>query len=126
MVKGGQHGQPGTDFFEVTQTTHGQVIVLSVSGDIDMLTAPKLTESVLLALTARPAGVVVDLSKVDFLASAGMTVLVAAHQEITPNARFGVVAFGPYTARPLHLVGLDGEISVYSTLDEALTDLSGE
>lgn len=128
-VSGGDGGEryrlSHADMFEVSWRGHGEMIVLTVAGAVDMLTAPLLSEAVLQALTERPAGVVVDLSKVDFLGSAGMTVLVAAHEQITPAGRFAVVAAGPFTARPLHLVGLDTVFAVFDTLDAALADFSG-
>jgi len=67
-------------------------------GDIDALTAPSLAEALFAAQAERPSAVIVDLSTVDFLASAGMTVLIDAHQKITPGAQFLVVAEGAGTA----------------------------
>jgi anti-anti-sigma regulatory factor len=72
-----------------------------------------------------PVGVIVDRSKVDFLAGAGMSVLVAAHAEVTPNARFGVVAYGPATRRPMRLVGIGKVVTLYRTLDNTLHDIGG-
>jgi anti-sigma B factor antagonist len=99
-----------------------QIVVVAAVGAVDMLTAPRLTEAIGVAAAKSPAGVIVDLSKVEFLASAGMSVLIAAHAKLSPNARFGVVADGPATGRPLRLVGL--EITLYRTLDDALQDVS--
>jgi anti-sigma B factor antagonist len=99
-----------------------QIVVITAVGVVDMLTAPRLMESIGVAAAKSPAGMIVDLSKVDFLASAGMSVLIAAHAEVAPNARFGVVADGPATSRPIRLVGL--EITLYRTLDDALEDVS--
>ena len=107
-------------------TTHwmGPVVVLQVSGDVDMLTAPALADAISQAAGESPAGVIVDLANVDFLASAGMSVLVEAHEDITPTAGFGVVADGPATSRPMRLVGLDRAINLYRTLDDALGDIA--
>lgn len=110
----------------MNQSSNAGLITLTVTGTVDMLTAPLLTEAVLQVLTEHPAGLILDLTKVDFLGSAGMTVLVASHQLITPTARFGIVATGPHTARPLQLVGLDQVLSIYSTLDHAVAALSEE
>jgi anti-sigma B factor antagonist len=111
----------GNDEFEVNENWVGQVVVLSVSGAVDMLSAPQLTEAIGAALPKQPAGLVVDLSKVDFLSSAGMSVLVNAHEQIAPSARFAVVADGPATSRPIKLVGVADIVDLYTTLDAALT-----
>jgi anti-sigma B factor antagonist len=99
-----------------------QIVVVAAVGAVDMLTAPRLTEAIGVAAAKSPAGMIVDLSGVEFLASAGMSVLVAAHARLTPHARFAVVADGPATSRPIRLVGI--EITLYRTLDDALQDVS--
>ena len=105
---------------QVRPTWIDRVLVLSVSGDIDALTAPKLTEAILAALADQPEAMVVDLSDVDFLASAWMSVLVLAHEQVTRTARFAVVADGPSTSRILKLVQLDQVFPIVSSLPEAI------
>jgi len=104
----------------VTERWIDRTVVVSASGDIDMLSAPALEEAIHSALGKDPAALVVDFSAVEFLASAGMGVLVAVHDEVTPNVDFCVVADGPATSRPLKLVGIADIVTVYPTLDEAL------
>jgi len=106
--------------FEVQQSLVGRAAVLSVRGDFDALTAPSLAEAIFAAQAEQPSAVIVDLSTVDFLASAGMTVLVDAHQKLTPAVQFLVVADGPGTSRPMKIMGLDSLLALYPTLDEAL------
>jgi anti-sigma B factor antagonist len=108
----------------VTERWVGRTAVVSASGDIDMLSAPALEESIRGALGKGPAALVVDLSAVEFLASAGMGVLVAVHDDVTPDRGFAVVADGPATSRPLKLVGIADIVRVYPTLDEALAALN--
>jgi len=110
----------GANGFEVAVTWHDNVVVLGVSGTLDMVTAPQLTESIQSSLSNKPSSVIVDLSGVEFLASAGMTVLIAAHEQIGDSAQFTVVADGPATGRPMHLVGVDKVLTIHPTLDAAL------
>jgi anti-sigma B factor antagonist len=98
--------------------------VVSVSGVVDMLTAPRLEEAIRAALEKKPAGLVADFTAVEFLASAGMGILVAVHDEVTPDIKFCVVAEGPATSRPLKLLGIADIIPLYSTVDEAIAALS--
>ncbi|ORA22525.1 STAS domain-containing protein [Mycobacterium aquaticum] len=104
----------------VEERRDGDISVVAVSGTVDMLTAPRLEEAIRTATKSSPSAVVVDLSGVDFLASAGMGVLVASHNALQPAMRFAVVADGPATSRPLKLVGIDDVVELFATLDEAL------
>jgi anti-anti-sigma factor len=110
--------------FEVGKHQVDQAVVLSVSGEVDMLSAPQLAEAIQTASAAGPRALIVDLSKVDFLASAGMTVLVTAQAEVPPPTRFAVVANGAATSRPIKLMGLDSVLSIYSSLEDALSGIA--
>jgi len=107
-----------------TEQWHGRIAVVRAVGAIDMLTAPPLLTAIRAAYAKRPSALVVDLTDAEFLSSAGMQVLVAAHQEITVDARFAVVAEGPGTSRPLKIMGLTDFIDLFSTLDAALDTLA--
>lgn len=113
-------GNPAASSCTIDQQRIGEIGVVSVSGTVDMLTAPQLEAAIAAAAADSPAAVVVDLSAVDFLASAGMGVLVAAHGDLMPTLRLVVVADGPTTSRPLKLVGIADLIELFTTLDEAL------
>jgi anti-sigma B factor antagonist len=110
----------GVPDYDVQRKWIDRVVVVTVRGDIDALTAPQLSEEILGALSEDPAAVIVDLSAVDFMASSGMAVLVSTQERVTGTAVFGVVADGPGTSRPLKLMGLDAVIPIHATLDDAL------
>lgn len=99
----------------------GDAVVLNVAGEIDLATAPQLGDSIKAAMEQQPGTLVVDLSRVDFLASAGMAVLIGCHQQAKGVLRFRIVATGSATFRPMELTGMTDEISIYPTRDEALT-----
>ena len=103
----------------INEEWFGRTVVVSASGVVDMLTSPQLEASLTTSLKRNPAAIIVDLSEVEFLASAGMGVLVAAREQAAPDTRFGVVASGPATSRPLTLIGLADIIGLYPTLAEA-------
>ena len=102
------------------------IAVLRVGGDIDLATVPALQAAIEEALVPRPTGLVIDLSDVGFLASAGLQALVATHNNVSQSAQFAVVANSAVTSRPIQLTGLDQVFKLYSTLDEALTAIRAE
>lgn len=114
---------PEATTVDITEKWVDSVVVVSVSGVVDMLTAPQLEAAIDAALVQKPAALVVDFTDVEFLASAGMGVLVAAHDQAAPEIRFSVVADGPATSRPLKLVGIADIVALYATLDEALAGM---
>lgn len=103
----------------INEEWFGRTVVVSASGVVDMLTSPHLEASLTTSLKKNPAAIIVDLTEVEFLASAGMGVLVAAREQAASDVRFGVVASGPATSRPLTLIGLADIIGLYPTLAEA-------
>lgn len=117
------HEAPNSAECVISEEWYGRVAVLSVAGVVDMLTAPSLQDAMTAALDKSPSALVVNLSEVEFLASAGMGVLVAGHDLASPETGFAVVADGPVTSRPLKLVGIADIISLYPTLDVALSEL---
>ena len=116
-------GQPAASNCTIEQRRIGEIEVLAVAGVVDMLTAPQLEEAIALASKTSPQAVVVDLGQVEFLASAGMGILVAARDELPDSIGLAVVADGPATSRPLKLVGIADVLGLHTTLDEALAAL---
>ena len=99
------------------------VVVLSVHDVVDAATASQLRSAIDEVIDDGPAGLVIDLSAVTFLASAGMTALMKA-KERAGDIGFAVVANSPATSRPLKVLGLDSELTVCATVDEAVSRLA--
>lgn len=112
------------DAYEPRQQWLGRTAVVSASGALDLLTSPRLEKLLTSTLEQRPVSVIVDLTDVSFLGSAGMQVLVDAYDTATPEIGFAVVADGPGTSRPLELVGLTEVFDVVPTLQAAVDRLS--
>jgi anti-anti-sigma factor len=121
-----QSGQPEivksnpTDLAITLGHTAEGVPVLRVTGEVDMRTAPALRLEVDRAIARRPM-LVLDLTGVEFLASAGLSILI----ELTRRApetglRWGAVATGRAVLRPLEAVGMLSVIPVYPTVTDAV------
>lgn len=67
-----------------------------------------------------PLAVVIDLSAVQFLASAGLTILMATRANLGDTARFAVVAICS-ARRLIQLVSADVLLSLQEILQDALT-----
>lgn len=95
--------------------------VLRVDGALDLALAPKLRQLAERAARLAPAVLVIDLTGVTFLASAGTAELVRAHRGRTSPTPLRVVATGRITLRPLELTRLVDELAIYPSLPEALS-----
>jgi anti-anti-sigma factor len=114
---------PGDQFgVTVDVEHHGSAVVLHVAGELDLLTTPTLAEACSRELGKRPAVLVIDLTGVTFLASVGMSAIVAAHEEGGEVTQVRVVGGTRDTLRPIRVTGLDNLLSVYPALSAALED----
>jgi anti-sigma B factor antagonist len=98
-------------------------VVVTVAGELDMLTTPRLRAAVSGALEeAKGAPVVLDLTRVTFLGSPGLAALVEAVRQA--ERRGGplriVVDNARPVIRPIELTGLDDVLALYGTVDAAL------
>lgn len=113
-------GGSGPGGFAVRTEDHDGAVVLSVFGDVDMTTAPDVAKSIEGALEHGPEVLVVDLSGVSFLASAGISVLIDGNRRAADRTRFRLVATGSTTLRPMELTGIAAEFSIHASRDQAL------
>lgn len=107
----------------LTRRRAGSAIVIEVAGEVDMGTAPALTAEVCEALEQQETGpCLVDLTRVTFLASAGLTALTQAtgHARRLQEPLRLVVDSNRPVIRPIELTGLDQVLALYHSVDEAL------
>ena len=113
--------------FVVRPQRDDTTVILHVEGDLDVLTAPTLGTHLDVALSGALKVLIVDITKVGFLSSAGISMLVETHR-LTERAGISlrVVAEGPATARPLRMMNIDEIIDLYPTLPDALSGTKPE
>jgi anti-anti-sigma factor len=111
------------DDFEIeVQRPAEEVVVLKLSGEVDLCTSFSLMETVGAAVAERPQLLAVDLSGVEFMDGAGVKVLESAARHIDArHTRFTVICPPDNgVSRLLHLAGLHREAYVHESADEAL------
>ncbi|MDI2027965.1 STAS domain-containing protein [Saccharopolyspora sp. TS4A08] len=98
------------------------VVMVSVGGEIDMASLPRITEILRQRLTAaRLHTAILDLSQVGFASSAVLELLMLAHHAAgRREARLLVVPGTGRVRRVLELTGLSGLFEQTGDLDEAL------
>jgi anti-sigma B factor antagonist len=99
--------------FAVEQRTEGADVVLTVSGELDLSSAPELERALAESGAGRAQRVVIDLAQLTFMDSTGVSVLVRAKQEADAAGRVLAVRHpNGQVRRLLELVGLLGRLDV--------------
>jgi len=100
--------------------------VVTVCGDLDVNTAPRLREELVRAADEGAREIVVDILKVPFVDSVALGVLVEASKRTRARgAAFKVVCDDLRIARIIEITGLDRIFMIHTTLRAALESLEG-
>ncbi|MCD0483688.1 STAS domain-containing protein [Streptacidiphilus sp. ASG 303] len=95
--------------------------LVTVAGDLDHHTAPRLQAALAEVVLAPGAGLVLDLSGLTYCDSIGITVLVGAHQRArAAGAALALAGLDPDISRVFHVVGLDQILSFHGSVEEAV------
>ncbi len=101
---------------KVTTRAQGDHTILSVSGEIDLYTAPTLQSELMSALSPGQVRLIVDMSGVDFCDSTGINILLAAHRHARERGgELQLASPGSATRKVLQVTGLE---SVFTVLEE--------
>ncbi|GAA2358685.1 STAS domain-containing protein [Saccharopolyspora halophila] len=114
-------GQPHTQFSTLSEWS-GRTLFVTATGEVELVNAPQLEAVLNQAIDDGPDVLVLDITAVSFLSSAGLATLARIHRNgERAGMRFRVVANNAATLRPIQLMGLDQEIDVFSDRANALT-----
>jgi anti-sigma B factor antagonist len=99
----------------------GGYTIVTISGEIDIASAPALRVQLLDLLRPHASRIVIDLSGVTFCDASGLAVLVAASRRADlVDGVLRLAAPAPLTATVLRLTGLDSRFEIFATVPEAL------
>ena len=116
---------PRVDVSVATMKVGEHAHVVTVEGELDLYTSPRLAAE-LEALATDEVEVVLDLSGVSFMDSTALgSILAAARRLRLEGGRLAVVCTSGTARRLLTLVGLDRVLPVYDTADRALEHMLG-
>jgi anti-sigma B factor antagonist len=110
---------------DVEFTAHDRTLIGLVKGEVDMSNAETIGTAVVGRMAAETAGVVLDLSAVDYLDSAGIYVLFGLRERLRVRGHplILVVPEASPVNDALRLAGVRGQTVVAGSLEEALGGL---
>lgn len=101
----------------------GGVAVVHLAGELDMQTVPAAALELDQALESAPSGLVVDMTGLTFLASAGLAMLAAVGEKAgQASVTLRLAADSRVVLRPLEITGLDAGFAIRDSVDSALAD----
>jgi anti-sigma B factor antagonist len=106
----------------IERTGDGASIV-ELTGELDLSTVPRVESSLLEQLHA-PPGVVVDLTRLSFIDSSGIGVLIQAFLASNGNRMHTVIAPDSQVERVFRLAGIDRALPIFFERDEAVAALT--
>jgi anti-sigma B factor antagonist len=100
--------------------------VISVEGELDLSTAPRLKWMLVDSLAAGQSQLVLDLSLTRFMDSTALGVLVGVRRKLQGEDRLAIVCAEPDVLKIFEYAGMDGAFAIFPTLDEALAYTRGQ
>jgi anti-sigma B factor antagonist len=99
--------------------------VISIEGELDLVTAPRLKWMLIDALEAGHEELVVDLSLATFMDSTALGVLVGVNRSLGVDARMAIACPRSNVLKIFEFSGLDGMFMIYPTVEKALAYTRG-
>lgn len=99
---------------EISQSTEGTVTIVALSGEIDGSTAPE-AQSRILPLTVGDAHVVLDMSGVKYMSSAGLRMMLVIYRTI--GSQGGKVVLSGLSPELVDVMSLTGFLDFFTHVD---------
>lgn len=105
----------------INKNTSGDAYIIEVDGELDMYTAPRLKDALTEGIAEGHKQLVVDLTRVGFLDSTTLGILVGGLRQLRSEAgELHLVVDHPHLAKMFRITGFDGVFRIHRTLEEAV------
>ena len=107
-----------------TEKLRDDAYVISLSGEVDLYTAPEFKQQLLEVVGQGGKDVVVDLTETTFIDSTTLGVLVGGVKRLRPNGgQLSLVCSDRNITKIFEITGLDKVFPIYETRTEAVENL---
>ena len=107
--------------------TEGDQTVVTVGGEIDVYTAPKLREQLIDLVSSGNYDLIVDMENVDFLDSTGLGVLVGGLKRVRAHeGSLRLVCTQERILKIFRITGLTKVFGIHDSVDEAIAARKSE
>lgn len=110
---------------EITQTQHGDLLIMNLTGRLDAHTSKPFEERLMLTIDEGHQSVLVDFSQLDYISSAGLRVLLLAARKLSEvNGKIALCNLKPSIKTVFDIAGFSSVFSIFTTREEAIADFS--
>jgi anti-sigma B factor antagonist len=107
-----------------TEQLGGGAYVISLSGEVDLYTAPDFKQKLLEVIGQGGKDVVVDFSNTTFIDSTTLGVLVGGVKRLRPNGgQLSLICADRNITKIFEITGLDKVFPIYESRDEAMAQI---
>ena len=108
-----------------TEQLSGDAYVISLTGEVDLYTAPEFKQQLLDVIAKGAKNVVVDFTETTFIDSTTLGVLVGGVKRLRTNdGQLSLVCSDRNITKIFEITGLDRVFTIYPTRDEAVAKTS--
>lgn len=105
----------------IDKTTVNGALVLHIDGELDVYTAPQLQSALAEGASEGHRALVLDLTRVGFLDSTALGVLVGGQKKMAAEAvKLSLVIDNPNLVKIFRITGFDDLFDIYSSVAEAV------
>ena len=112
------------DFHVAEERLQPAGVLLTVSGELDMATAPELRARLTNAIEAGARRLVIDLCPVSFMDSVAMAAIIHARTQLLDGRMAIVLPCDSYTRLVFEIAGLPRCLDLFETREEAIAHVS--
>ena len=113
-----------TDFSSERSMVRDMLGLLTLTGEVDLYTAPRFKDDLVALIEDGATDVVVDLSGVTFIDSTALGVIISGVKRLHErDGRLAIVAGSRPVVRILDITGLDKVLTIFETREAAIAGL---
>jgi anti-sigma B factor antagonist len=113
--------EPTSEHLRIEVRNEPDRVVLALHGELDLLGAPSLQSEIEKVEAGTPAIIVLDLQDLQFIDSAGLRVILAAHERSRGNGQELALTRGPEQVQRLFTIaGVSEHLRIIASPDELL------
>jgi len=104
---------------QIAEAKKNAVVVLSVDGRVDASNAATLEQKILAVIAAGESRLVIDCSRLEYMSSAGLRVLLIAAKRLT-TGKLALASLNPQTRDVFDIAGFSSILQIHRTQDDAV------